>query len=113
MGEERMHGMPREYGAGRRPYSESIAPPHPNDRFTGLADRGMYGDEIVKPTHSVGGDSDRALASAVGGPSSQGTAVRKSAINPGSRGSNAHGNENGRRGEVSEEQHLYIVSLQT
>jgi aquaporin related protein len=101
MDEERMHGMPREYSAGRRPYSESPAPPHPNDQFTGLADGGMHGDEIVKPTHSVGGDSDRTLASAVGSPSSQGTAVHKSAIKPGSRGSNAHGNGNGHSGERS------------
>jgi len=75
MDEERMYGMLREYGVGRRPYSESTAPPHPNDQFTGLADRGMHGDEIFKPTHGVGGDSDRALESGVRSPSSQGTAV--------------------------------------
>lgn len=90
-----MHGTPIEYGAARRPYSESPAPPHPNDQFTGLAEGGMHADEMVKPVQNLGGDSDRTLAS-----SSQGTIiVHKSAVKPGSLGSPTVGN--GNKGERS------------
>jgi len=91
--EESMHVMARESGARRRPYSESPAPPHANDQFTGPVVGGMHGEEIAKPTHSVGGDSDRTLP--VGNPNPQAAAVNTSAIKPGSRGSNANRNWNG------------------
>jgi aquaporin related protein len=77
---ERMHEMPREYGAGRRSYNESPAPPHPNDQFTGLSKGGMHGGELVKPTHSIGSNSDRTLASMVGSPSSQGATMLTSSV---------------------------------
>jgi hypothetical protein len=48
----------REYEAERRPYSESPAPPHPNDQNTGLAKGDMHANELIKPTHSAGRDSD-------------------------------------------------------
>ena len=63
MEEGRTYGIPKEYGTERRPFSESPAPPHPNDQFAGLTDGGMHADELVKPIHSIGGDSDRTLAS--------------------------------------------------
>jgi len=64
--EERMHGTPQEYGLGRRPYSESPAPPHPNDQFAGLAESGMHGEDAMMPSQSVAGNSDRTLASPIG-----------------------------------------------
>lgn len=91
--EEGIVGIPREYGAGRRPYSESPAPPHPNDQFAGLADGGMHADEIVKPTHSLGGDSNRTLESPTG------NQVHKSAMKSGPLGGSTIGNGNGHRGE--------------
>jgi aquaporin related protein len=84
----RLHGTPREYGAGRRPYGESPAPPQPNDQFAGLAEGRMHADEIVKPTYSLGGGSDRALASPVG------NQVHKSAMKPGSFNISTNGNGN-------------------
>jgi aquaporin related protein len=41
-------GTPKEYGAAQRPYSESPAPPNPNDQFAGLADGGMHANEFVQ-----------------------------------------------------------------
>jgi len=58
---QNQNGLPREYGAERRPFSQSRAPPYPNDQFAGLADGGMNSDEMVKPVQSMGGDSDRTL----------------------------------------------------
>jgi aquaporin related protein len=61
--EGRTHGHPKEYGAERRPFSDSPAPPHPNAQFAGLPNGGMHAGEMVKPIRSMGGDSDRTLAS--------------------------------------------------
>jgi aquaporin rerated protein, other eukaryote len=102
--EERLHGTPRDYSAGRRPYSESPAPPHPNDQFAGLAEGGMHGEELVKPTQSVGGDSDRTLASPMG---NQNSAIHKSAMKPGLLGNSTSGNGNGHRGERSVRNNTY------
>jgi aquaporin rerated protein, other eukaryote len=101
MEEERV-GTPKEYGVERRPYSESPAPPHPNDQFAGLADGGMHADEIVKPSQSVGGDSDRTLASPLG------NQVHKSAMKPGSSNGSANGNGYGVRGERSVRNNTYV-----
>jgi aquaporin related protein len=79
-------GTPREYRAERRPYSESPAPPHPNDQFTGLADGGMHGDEMVRPMESESSASERTLGGNVG------TAI-KPAMKKGSAGSNVPGKE--------------------
>ncbi|KAH8776959.1 aquaporin-like protein [Hyaloscypha finlandica] len=61
-----LYGTLREYGTGRRPYSESPELPHPNDQFAGLAEGGMHADQIVKPAYSLGSGSERTLASPVG-----------------------------------------------
>ncbi|KAN0106249.1 aquaporin [Hyaloscypha variabilis] len=102
--ERRSHGTPREYGTERRPYSESPAPPHPNDQFTGLAEGGMHGDEFVKPAQSLGGDSDRTLAPSGG---NQNSNVHKSAMKPGSLNSSTNGNCGGHRGERSVRNNTY------
>lgn len=47
-------GHPKEYGAERRPYSDSPAPPHKNDQFTGLEDGGMHANEYVRPRFGDG-----------------------------------------------------------
>ena len=95
MEEGRTHGIPKEYGTERRPFSESPAPPHPNDQFAGLADGGMHAEELVKPMRSIGGDSDRTLASnsvpaqtMMPPTSTQGApqAAHKSAMRPASKG---------------------------
>jgi aquaporin related protein len=99
----RLHGTPREYGAGRRPYSESPAPPHPNDQFAGLAERGMHADEIIKPPHSLGGGSDRTLASPVG------NQVHKSAVKPESLNNSTNGNKNRHRRERSVKNNTYSI----
>ncbi|KAF7905788.1 hypothetical protein EAF00_000067 [Botryotinia globosa] len=36
---------PKQYGTKRRPFSDSPAPPHPNDQFTGLNEGGLHADE--------------------------------------------------------------------
>lgn len=53
---------PKENRAGRRPFSESQVPPHPNDQFTGLAEGGMNADEMVRPTERERSASERTLA---------------------------------------------------
>ncbi len=83
--EERMHGTPREYSAGRRPYSGSPAPPHPNDQSADLAEFGMHGEEITMPPQSVAGDSDRTLALPIG------SQIHKSAMKPRPLGSSPNG----------------------
>jgi aquaporin related protein len=45
-------GNPKEYGTAQRPYSESPAPPHPNDMFSGLAEGGLHADEYTKTNES-------------------------------------------------------------
>ncbi|ESZ94199.1 hypothetical protein SBOR_5425 [Sclerotinia borealis F-4128] len=42
------YGHAKEYGTQRRPFSDSPAPPHPNDQFVGLNSGGMHADEHVK-----------------------------------------------------------------
>lgn len=55
-------GVPKEYGMERRPFSDSPAPPHPNDQFTGLADGGMHADEDrVRTMDSGSSGSERTL----------------------------------------------------
>lgn len=39
-------GTPKEYGGAPRPHSDSPAPPHPNDQFTGLEAGGMHNREL-------------------------------------------------------------------
>jgi aquaporin related protein len=52
------YGTPKEYGTERRPFSDSPAPPHPNDQFTGLAAGGMHADEHAEtPISPVSGDT--------------------------------------------------------
>lgn len=53
-------GTPQEYGSKHRPFSDSPAPPHPNDQFTGLHEGGMHASELVKPVHDST-DSDHTL----------------------------------------------------
>ncbi|THV50118.1 hypothetical protein BGAL_0164g00090 [Botrytis galanthina] len=38
---------PQEYGTKGRPFSDSPAPPNPNDQFTGLSEGGMHADEFA------------------------------------------------------------------
>lgn len=55
-------GTPQEYGSKHRPFSDSPAPPHPNDQFIGLHEGGMHPSELVKPAHnSMGADSEHTL----------------------------------------------------
>jgi aquaporin related protein len=98
-----LYGTLREYGTGRRPYSESPALPHPNDQFAGLAEGGMHADEIVKPAYSLGSGSDRTLASPVG------NQVHKSAMKAGSLNSSTNGNGNGHRGERSVRNNIHAT----
>ena len=81
-----MHGTPQEYGLGRRPYSESPAPPHPDDQFAGLAGSGIHGEEAMMPPQSIAGNSDRTSASPIG------NQVHKSAMKPRPLGSSPNGN---------------------
>ncbi|KAJ8058660.1 hypothetical protein OCU04_012835 [Sclerotinia nivalis] len=46
-GTDKNFGTPKEYGTRRRPFSDSPAPPHPNDQFAGLNGGGMHGDEFA------------------------------------------------------------------
>ncbi|KAI9050442.1 hypothetical protein LZ554_005606 [Drepanopeziza brunnea f. sp. 'monogermtubi'] len=89
------HGSPKEYGTASRPFSDSPAPPHPNDQYRGLADDGMHAHEVVKPLHASASDMTLAstLASNHSNPGSPtkimtmpGQQAHKSAIKPGSRG---------------------------
>ena len=73
-----------------RPFSDSPAPPHPNDQFAGLADGGMHADEIVKPTETTSSEGSENVLT---GTMKHGNVTPKSAIKPGSRGSNANGKE--------------------
>jgi aquaporin related protein len=92
-GDLRRIGTPKEYGTDRRPFSDSPAPPHPNDQFAGLTAGGMHGDEYIKPT-TRGSGSDQTL----GGNSVNHTRVaHKSAIKPGSR---VNGVVNGHEGSL-------------
>ncbi|KAF7918465.1 uncharacterized protein EAE98_009708 [Botrytis deweyae] len=52
-GASQVHGngnhfkAPQEYGTKRRPFSDSPAPPNPNDQFAGLSEGGMHADEFA------------------------------------------------------------------
>ena len=70
--------MPKEYGTERRPFSDSPAPPHPNDQFTGLAEGGMHADKEVKPSES-GSGSERTLGAHVEPPMGVKPAIKKGA----------------------------------
>lgn len=97
--EEGCAGSPKEYGGEQRPWSESPAPPHPNDMFTGLVEGGMHGDEYVKSRGQQERSSDNAQfpADRVVVPKElehlrkQQQVVRKPAMKPGSRGSETAG----------------------
>ncbi|KUJ14382.1 aquaporin [Mollisia scopiformis] len=91
-GNLRRIGTPKEYGAERRPFSDSPAPPHPNDQFAGLADGGMHANEVIKPMDTRGSGSEQTLGG--NSVSHTGTMAQKSAIKPGSRnGVPSGGNE--------------------
>lgn len=85
-------GTPKEYGSDRRPFSDSPAPPHPNDQFTGLADGGMHADEGIKRSVTRGSRSDQTLRG--NSVPHTGAMAQKSAIKPSSRGNQyANGHE--------------------
>lgn len=87
-------GTPREYGVGRRPFSSSPAPPHPNDQFAGLVDGGMHANELIEERQtSQNGttSSDQTLYLASEYPA--GTNAVKTAMKPCSRGHIGAGNE--------------------
>lgn len=83
-------GTPSEYGTERRPYSDSPAPPHPNDQFAGLAEGGMHAAEPVKELRDTSSGS-----TLDGSQSPLGAGVgHKSAMKPGSsHGADANGKE--------------------
>lgn len=85
-------GTPREYGTERRPYSDSPAPPHPNDQFAGLTDGGMHATEPIKAVKEMtSGSTLNGNQPLVGA-----TAGHKSAMKPGSSHSvDANGKERG------------------
>lgn len=70
-------GLPREYGTARRPYSDSPAPPNPNDQFAGLNDGGIHAAELAKTRETPSMGSERTL-----GPNSR-RPVANSAMKPG------------------------------
>lgn len=81
------YGLPKEYGTQGRPFSDSPAPPHPNDQFAGLSkDGGLHdhNEELVKD--GVGGEQMRSKRD------SEGTLVdngRRASLRPGSNGMGA------------------------
>ena len=70
-----IHGIPKEYSTARRPHSDSPAPPHPNDQFTGLAEGGVHANDSKERAGS--NSSDHTLIQ--DGPASP----MKSAMKPG------------------------------
>ncbi|CZR63944.1 related to aquaporin [Phialocephala subalpina] len=99
-GNLRRIGTPKEYGSGRRPFSDSPASPHPNDQFSGLADGGMHANEDIKRTVTSGSGSDQTLGR--NSVPHTGAAAQKSSIKPGSRGSQY---TNGHEGSVRTNTH--------
>ncbi|EKD21548.1 MIP family channel protein [Drepanopeziza brunnea f. sp. 'multigermtubi' MB_m1] len=96
------HGAPKEYGTASRPFSDSPAPPHPNDQYCGLADDSTHGHEVFKPLHASA--SDMTLTSSISIPGSPtrimmppGQPAHKSAIKPGSRGQGGTAHESSMR----------------
>ncbi|CAG8951861.1 hypothetical protein HYFRA_00005665 [Hymenoscyphus fraxineus] len=73
-------GTPKEYGSGHRPYSNSPAPPHPNDQFTGLRDGGMHATDVDTPRHKSTSAATTIANEAAAIP------IRKSSMKPGSHG---------------------------
>jgi aquaporin related protein len=64
-------GDPVEYGRRQRPFSNSPAPPHPNDQYAGL-DGGMHSHELqprYNPHNSIGADSERTVVVPTANPS--------------------------------------------
>ncbi|KAB8290420.1 hypothetical protein EYC80_010852 [Monilinia laxa] len=75
------YGHGKEYGTHRRPFSDSPAPPHPNDQFAGLNQGGLNADDLAKGGEGQGIIRDKR--------DSEGTLVengKKSAMRPNSNG---------------------------
>ncbi|KAA8575945.1 hypothetical protein EYC84_006110 [Monilinia fructicola] len=78
------YGHGKEYGTHRRPFSDSPAPPHPNDQFAGLNQGGLHADDLVKGGEGQGTVRDKR--------DSEGTLVdngKKSAMRSNSNGEGA------------------------
>jgi aquaporin related protein len=83
-------GHPKEYGSTPRPYSDSPAPPHKNDQFSGLEAGGMHASDPANPV--VAGDRGDGNDHRVATPASPSKSAMKSAgVIPGRNGSYTNG----------------------
>ena len=90
---EPTYGNPREYGTGRRPFSDSPAPPHKNDQFAGLAEGGMHADELVKPVQTTRSSGSTSSDQTLFPGTDQAKVSMKPVLKPGIRGTAATGKE--------------------
>jgi len=87
-------GSPKEYGTDRRPFSDSPAPPHPNDQFGGLAEGGMHADEYVK------GEREREFLGSSSSENTLGNLQPQMVMKPALKNSSGAGMANGKEKSV-------------